>query len=58
LDGDFLSRYLVNAKETQKRYARTYTLFVLAEFLCWVEVLRQEVSFLDQSVRWSVGVGE
>ena len=47
LDGDFLSRYLVNGNETQKRYARTYTLFVLAEFLCWVEVLRQEVSFLD-----------
>lgn len=44
---DFLSRFLINGKESQKFYARTYTMFVFAEFLCWVEILRQGVSFLD-----------
>jgi hypothetical protein len=44
---DFLGRFLVNGKETQKVYAVRHTLFVFAEFLCWLEILRQGVSFLD-----------
>jgi hypothetical protein len=44
---DFLGRFLVNGKEAQKVYAIRHTLFVFAEFLCWMEILRQGVSFLD-----------
>jgi hypothetical protein len=44
---DFLGRFLVNGKEAQKVYAVRHTLFVFAEFLCWMEILRQGVSFLD-----------
>jgi hypothetical protein len=44
---NFLSRFLTGGEESQRFYARTYTMFVFAEFLCWVEILRQSVSFLD-----------
>ena len=44
---DFLGRFLVNGKETQKTYAVRYTLYAFAEFLCWLEILRQNISFLD-----------
>ena len=44
---DFLGRFLIKGKEEQKIYAVRHTLFVFAEFLCWIEVLRQGVSFLD-----------
>jgi hypothetical protein len=44
---DFLGRFLVNGREEQKIYAIRHTLFVFAEFLCWMEILRQGVSFLD-----------
>jgi hypothetical protein len=44
---DFLGRFLIRGKEEQKIYAVRHTLFVFAEFLCWIEVLRQGVSFLD-----------
>lgn len=44
---DFLGRFFIKGKEEQKIYAVRHTLFVFAEFLCWIEVLRQGVSFLD-----------
>jgi hypothetical protein len=44
---DFLGRFFVNGKDAQKIYAIRHTLFVFAEFLCWMEILRQGVSFLD-----------
>jgi hypothetical protein len=47
LADDFLGRFFVNGKETQKIYATRYTLFAFAEFLCWMEILRQGISFLD-----------
>ena len=40
---DFLGRFVVHGSERQKSYARRHTLFVLAGYLCWVEVLRQAV---------------
>jgi NACHT N-terminal Helical domain 7 len=42
-----LGRFFVNGKETQKIYATRYTLFAFAEFLCWMDILRQGISFLD-----------
>jgi hypothetical protein len=44
---DFLGRFFVHGKDTQKIYAVRHTLFVFAEFLCWMEILRQGISFLD-----------
>ena len=31
----------------QRRYARENTVYVLAEYLCWLEIIRREVRFLD-----------
>jgi hypothetical protein len=55
LDEDFLGRYLVKAEDPILRngdrfmrpYARRHTVFVLAQYLGWVEILRQDVGFLD-----------
>lgn len=55
LDEDFLGRYLVTAEDTilasgdafMRPYARRYTMFVLAQYLCWVEILRRDIGFLD-----------
>jgi hypothetical protein len=33
--------------EYERRYARDYTVFAIAEYLCWVEILRRELRFRD-----------
>lgn len=43
---DFLTIYYQISK-SEKEYAINHTLFVVAEFLCWVEILRREVQFVD-----------
>jgi hypothetical protein len=44
---DFLASYLnVDDPEVQ-RYARDYTVYVLAEYLCWAEIIRRDLRFLD-----------
>lgn len=40
-------RVYYNKSERDKRYARNHTLFAIAEYLAWVEVVRREVQFLD-----------
>ena len=47
LQQDFLGRYYVNGTEIEKEYAIENTVFLLAQFLAWTELLRQEVQFLD-----------
>lgn len=55
LDEDFLGRYLVTAEDTildsgdafMRPYARRHTMFVLAQYLGWVEILRRDIGFLD-----------
>jgi len=42
----FLQRYFF-ASESDREYATTSTLYVIAEYLGWVEVLRREVQYLD-----------
>lgn len=45
---DFLGRYYVNeADEEERGYARDYTVYVIAEYLCWAEILRREARFDD-----------
>lgn len=55
LDEDFLGRYLIKAEDAiladgdvfMRPYARRHTMFVLAQYLGWVEILRRDVGFLD-----------
>lgn len=43
----FLVRYLQRGSPTEQEYACRNTMFVLAEYLGWVEILRRGVQFLD-----------
>jgi hypothetical protein len=44
---NYLSRYLTCGIPAEERYARDYTAFAVAEYLCWVEIVRRELRFLD-----------
>ncbi len=43
----FLTTHGEHGTERERRYARRNTLFVFAEYLGWVEILRRRVQFLD-----------
>jgi len=43
----YLQRYLHCGDAAEEQYARDYTVFAVAEYLCWVEILRRELRFLD-----------
>lgn len=43
----FLQTHYCNGTESAREYARENTLYVLADYLGWVEILRREVRFLD-----------
>jgi len=45
----FMRRHFLEGDPDERVYARTNTLFVLAEYLGWVEILRRDVQFLDLS---------
>ncbi len=44
---DYFGRFLHCGDPREERYARDYTVYVLAEYLCWVEIIRRELRFLD-----------
>ncbi|GAA0904338.1 hypothetical protein [Virgisporangium aurantiacum] len=44
---DFLASYLTDDDPDTRRYARDYTVYVLAEYLCWAEIIRRDLRFLD-----------
>lgn len=46
-DHRFLSSYYDDAPETVESYARDSTLFVVAQFFGWMEIIRRDVQFLD-----------
>ncbi|MGQ4516294.1 hypothetical protein [Streptomyces sp. DW26H14] len=43
----YLTSFLRAGTEAEAEYARRSTVFVLAEYLGWVEILRRDVQFLD-----------
>ncbi|WP_162908306.1 hypothetical protein [Allorhizocola rhizosphaerae] len=45
--GDYLPRFLHCGDPEQERYARDFTVYTVAEYLCWVEIIRRELRFLD-----------
>jgi hypothetical protein len=47
LEQDFLRAYYRHRDAHVREYACENTLYVLAEYLGWVEIVRREVSFLD-----------
>lgn len=47
LDEEFLQRYLVDGDDFMRPYSRRHTMFVLAQYLGWVEILRRDIGFLD-----------
>ncbi|GAA1755416.1 hypothetical protein [Luedemannella helvata] len=44
---NYLDHYLHCGDPGEERYARDYTVFAIAEYLCWVEILAKELRFLD-----------
>lgn len=47
VDQSYLAVYLHCGDPDQERYARDYTVYVLAEYLCWAEIIRRDLRFLD-----------
>ncbi|MGH9207485.1 MAG: hypothetical protein ACRD1G_13190 [Acidimicrobiales bacterium] len=47
VDQSYLAVYLRCGDPDQERYARDYTVYVLAEYLCWAEIIRRDMRFLD-----------
>jgi hypothetical protein len=45
----FLRKYYVNGDDAQKTYAVENTLYVIAQYLGWSEILRREIQFLSFS---------
>jgi hypothetical protein len=43
----FLSRYCIRGSTREQEYAIENTVFLLAQFLGWTELIRQEIQFLD-----------
>jgi hypothetical protein len=45
---NFFDRFLgENNKESEKEYAVLNTMYVFAQFFCWVEIMRREAQFID-----------
>jgi hypothetical protein len=44
---NFLRRYLASGRPREAAYARKNTLFLVAQFFAWNEIIRREVQFLD-----------
>ncbi len=47
LHRDFVGIYLRNGTEREKSYAVENTVFLIAQFLCWVELIRREINFIQ-----------
>ena len=43
----YLATYLHGGDADEERYARDYTIYAFAEYMCWVEIVRRELRFLD-----------
>lgn len=44
---DYLGKYLHCGDPDEENYARDYTVYAMAEYLCWVEIIRRELRFHD-----------
>jgi hypothetical protein len=46
---DFLRRYYLDGEEAEREYAIENTVYVVAQYFAWVEILRHEIQFLNFS---------
>jgi hypothetical protein len=44
---DFLKEYLTGGDERTRSYAVNHTLFVIAQYFAWTELIRREIQFID-----------
>ncbi len=44
---NFLDNYYINGTKLEKEYASDNTLYVIAEYFGWVEIIRREIQFLN-----------
>ncbi len=47
VNGAYLHEFLYCGDEEEERYARHFTVYTLAEYFCWVEIIKRELRFLD-----------
>src|SRR5271166_1876572 len=47
IKSDFLNAYLENGDQRTKSYAIKNTLFVIAQYFAWTELVRREIQFID-----------
>ncbi len=47
LDQDFLEFYLVKGDDREQVYAVNNTAFLIGQYLCWTELARSEIQFID-----------
>jgi hypothetical protein len=47
VEQNYFGRYLHCGDADEERYARDYTLYGFAEYLCWAEIVRRELRFVD-----------
>src|SRR6266481_1746460 len=46
-DQDFLKAYLTGGTEKTKAYAKDNTAYLIAQYMCWMEIARKEIQFMD-----------
>jgi phosphoglycerate-specific signal transduction histidine kinase len=44
---NFLQRYLTNGNDRERAYAVNNTVFVLAQYFAWTEIVRSDIQFID-----------
>lgn len=44
---DYLRRFLYCGDPEEERYAREFSVYAVAEYFCWVEIIRRELRYLD-----------
>ena len=47
IGGHYLPKFLHCGDPEEERYARNFTVYAIAEYFCWVEIIRRELRFLD-----------
>lgn len=47
LDGGFVQCYLVHGTERENQYVIENTVFLIAQYFAWTEIIRREIQFID-----------
>jgi hypothetical protein len=47
IKGGFVKPYLESGTDREKKYVIDNTVYVIAQFFCWVEIVRKEIRYID-----------